>query len=230
MSGTTCTGSPDCRVSGASVTDRNLLRSLSGKKRPGIKRKEESMEAKELINFLGKAEKLKSVPRHCVTSDGVVENVAAHSWRLALMAFLLKDELGEINIDRVIRMCLVHDLGEAVTGDIPTFEKTEEHEEIEKLAVDGLLRELPEPLYQELHAMFEEMEALQTKEARVYKALDKLEAVIQHNQSDISTWLPLEYELQKTYAAESVKGFPILEKLQEESVKETEQKIIAFKK
>ena len=104
------------------------------------------------------------------------------------------------------------------------------HEEIEKLAVDGLLRELPDPLYQELHAMFEEMEALQTKEARVYKALDKLEAVIQHNQSDISTWLPLEYELQKTYAAESVKGFPILEKLQEESVKETEQKIIAFKK
>lgn len=52
------------------------------------------MEAKELIDFLGKAEKLKSVPRHCVTSDGVVENVAAHSWRLALMAFLLKDELG----------------------------------------------------------------------------------------------------------------------------------------
>ena len=150
------------------------------------------MEAKELIDFLGKAEKLKSVPRHCVTSDGVVENVAAHSWRLALMAFLLKDELGEINIDRVIRMCLVHDLGEAVTGDIPTFEKTGEHEEIEKLAVDGLLRELPDPLYQELHAMFEEMEALQTKEARVYKALDKLEAVSQHNQSDISTWLPLE--------------------------------------
>lgn len=76
------------------------------------------MEAKELIDFLGKAEKLKSVPRHCVTSDGVVENVAAHSWRLALMAFLLKDELGEINIDRVIRMCLVHDLGEAVTQGI----------------------------------------------------------------------------------------------------------------
>lgn len=50
-------------------------------------------------------------------------------------------------------------------------------------------------MYQELHAMFEEMEALQTKEARVYKALDKLEAVIQHNQSDIRTWLPLEYEL-----------------------------------
>lgn len=188
------------------------------------------MEAREFIDFLGKIEKLKSVPRHCVTADGVVENVAAHSWRLALMAFLLKDELGEIQIDRVIRMCLIHDIGEAVTGDIPAFEKTESHEATEKEAVDGLLRMLPEPLYQELGAMFEEMEALETKEARVYKALDKLEAVIQHNQSDIRTWLPLEYELQKTHAAGIVKGFPILEKLQEESVKETERKISDFSK
>ena len=183
------------------------------------------MEAKELIDFLGKAEKLKSVPRHCVTSDGVVENVAAHSWRLALMAFLLKDELGEINIDRVIRMCLVHDLGEAVTGDIPTFEKTGEHEEIEKLAVDGLLRELPEPLYQELHAMFEEMEALQTKEARVYKALDKLEAVIQHNQSDISTWLPLEYDLQMTYGNDKVQFSEYLTRLRDEVRNDSKKKI-----
>ena len=57
------------------------------------------------------------------------------------------------------------------------------------------------------------------------QALDKLEAVIQHNQSDIRTWLPLEYDLQKTYAAEAVKGVPFLERLQEESVKETERKI-----
>lgn len=105
-------------------------------------------------------------------------------------------------------MCLLHDIGEAVTGDIPTFEKTEEHEEVEKQAVDELLKSLPGPLYQEITALFEEMDAQETKEARVYKALDKLEAVIQHNQSDIRTWLPLEYDLQKTYAAEAVKGFP----------------------
>ena len=75
----------------------------------------------QFISFLGRVEKLKSVPRHCVTSDGVVENVAAHSWRTALMAYLLKDELMDVDIDKVIRMCLIHDLGEAVTGDIPTF-------------------------------------------------------------------------------------------------------------
>ena len=160
----------------------------------------EKFSAEQFIDFLGRIEKLKSVPRHCVTADGVVENVAAHSWRTAVMAYLMKDELEDIDTDKVIRMCLLHDIGEAVTGDIPTFEKTEEHEEVEK-------------------------DAHETKEARVYKALDKLEAVIQHNQSDIRTWLPLEYDLQKTYAAEAVKGFPFLERLQEESVKETERKI-----
>ena len=100
-----------------------------------------------------------------------------------------------------------------------------------ELGIDEVYTELlPDGKVEKVEKLFEEMEALQTKEARVYKALDKLEAVIQHNQSDIRTWLPLEYDLQKTYAAASVKGFPILEKLQEESVKETEQKIIAFKK
>ena len=185
----------------------------------------EKFSAEQFIDFLGRIEKLKSVPRHCVTADGVVENVAAHSWRTAVMAYLMKDELEDIDTDKVIRMCLLHDIGEAVTGDIPTFEKTEEHEEVEKQAGDELLKSLPGPLYQEITALFEEMDAQETKEARVYKALDKLEAVIQHNQSDIRTWLPLEYDLQKTYAAEAVKGFPFLERLQEESVKETERKI-----
>ena len=185
----------------------------------------EGFTAEQFIAFLGSVEKLKSVPRHCVTSDGVTENVAAHSWRTALMAYLLKDELADVDIDRVIRMCLIHDLGEAVTGDIPTSATTENHERTEKKALDGLLRGLPEALYQEFTDLFAEMEALQSREARVYKALDKLEAVIQHNESDISTWLPLEYELQKTYAAGSVLGFPFLEKLQQQAVKDTERKI-----
>lgn len=182
-------------------------------------------DAAAYIAFLDRVEKLKSVPRHCVTSDGVQETVAGHSWRVALMAYLMKDELGEIDIDKVIRMCLLHDIGEAVTGDIPTFLKNEEHEQVEKRAVDDLLSGLPEELYREVSALFAEMDAQKTKEAKVYKALDKLEAVIQHNESDISTWLPLEYELQQTYAAKNVVGFPFLESLQEQAVKRTKEKI-----
>lgn len=185
----------------------------------------ERFEAEQFVAFLDKIEKLKSVPRHCVTSDGTQEYVAGHCWRMAMMAYLMKDELGEIDIDKVIRMCLWHDIGEAVTGDVPTFLKNEAHEEAEKNEVDKLLSELPKPLYEEVSTLFAEIEALETKEAKVYKALDKLEAVIQHNESDISTWLPLEYELQQTYAAQNVVGFPFLESLQEQAVKRTKEKI-----
>lgn len=186
-------------------------------------------DAQQFIAFLGRVEKLKSVPRHCVTSDGVVENVAAHSWRTALMALLLKDELEGADADKIIRMCLLHDIGEAVTGDIPTFEKNENHEEVERRVVESLLKDLPDALCREFTELFAEMEAQETREAKIYKALDKLEAVIQHNQSDIKTWLPLEYELQKTYAAKNVKGFPCLEALQEQSVRDTERKIEEYR-
>lgn len=181
--------------------------------------------ARQFTDFLNRVEKLKSVRRHCVTADGEPETVAAHTWRTALMAYLLKDELGDIDIDRVIRMCLIHDIGEAVTGDIPTFEKNGGHERTERQAVEDLLGGLPGALAEELKALFAEMDALETKEAKVYKALDRLEAVISHNESDISTWLPLEYELQQTYAARNVEGFPALEALQEEAVRRTKEKI-----
>ena len=77
----------------------------------------------------------------------------------------------------------------------------------------------------ELTALFAEMDALETQEARLYKALDKLEAVIQHNESDISTWLPLEYNLQQTYAVENAGEFPYLKELRRLMLEDTKQKI-----
>lgn len=183
------------------------------------------METRQFLDFLGKIEKLKSNTRHCYTADGVHEVVAAHTWRIATMAMLLEKEFPKINMDKVIRMCLIHDWGEAITGDIPSFDKTEENEEVERQAVDNLIRMLPEDSYEELSALFAEMDALETKEARFYKALDKLEAVISHNESDISTWIPLEYELQMVAATEEIKGFPFLEELRERMKEDTKEKI-----
>ena len=77
------------------------------------------MEAKELLRVLHTAERLKDETRHCYTSGGRRESVAEHSWRLALTALFLRDEFPALDMDRVIRMCLIHDLGECFTGDIP---------------------------------------------------------------------------------------------------------------
>ena len=81
------------------------------------------MEARRLIDALSVAERLKDATRHCYTSGGRHESVAEHSWRLALMAYWVSDEFPELDMAKVIKMCLIHDLGEAFTGDIPTFEK-----------------------------------------------------------------------------------------------------------
>lgn len=183
------------------------------------------MEPREVLDFLSVLETLKTNARHCMTRGGAPETVAAHSWRLAVFAMLVAPEIGGIDRDKLIRMCLVHDFGEAITGDIPSFLKTEGNEQTEDDAVALLLKKLPEPQQGELQALFLEMQALKTPEARVYKALDKLEAVIQHNESDIGTWIPLEYTLNLDYGVENAAEFPFLRALRALMREDTEQKI-----
>ena len=185
------------------------------------------MEAKELLRVLHTAERLKDETRHCYTSGGRHESVAEHSWRLALTALFLRDEFPALDIDRVIRMCLIHDLGECFTGDIPSFLKSGGDEERERSALETWVASLPAPYSVELKTLYAEMDALETDEARLYKALDKLEAVIQHNESDIATWLPREYELNLTYADENVAFSDYLKRLREEIRRETRDKITA---
>ena len=162
------------------------------------------MKPSELLKILSVAEKLKCTTRHCYTSSGRRESVAEHSWRIALMAMLLRDEFPTADMDKVICMCLIHDLGEAFTGDIPTFEKSADHTQTEEQLLRDWVQTMPEPVRGEFESLLAEMDAQQTQEAKIYKALDKLEAVIQHNESDISTWLPLEYDLQLRYGEENV--------------------------
>ena len=185
------------------------------------------MRPTDLLQVLHTAEKLKDTTRHCDTSGGRRESVAEHSWRLTLMAFFLRDEFPALDMDRVLRMCLVHDLGECFTGDIPSFLKTAADTEREDTLLERWVRGLPAPYCTELTALYGEMDALETQEARLYKALDKLEAVIQHNEAPISTWLPREYALNMTYADENVAFSPYLTALREAVRDETRAKIEA---
>lgn len=162
------------------------------------------MKINDYIKLIDTLEALKKNTRHSWLSNGRHESVAEHSWRLTVMAYFIKDEFPNADINKIMLMCLLHDIGEAFTGDIPAFLKTSSDESAEENVVFKFIESLPAPYEEELKALFNEMTEQKTIEARIYKALDKMEAVIQHNEADISTWLPLEYDLQLTYGEKEV--------------------------
>lgn len=183
------------------------------------------MEPEKLLEALHTAEKLKDTTRHCYTSKGRHESVAEHSWRIALMAFWLRDEFPQADMDKVIRMCLIHDLGECFTGDIPAFDKTAADEAAEEALLSRWVDSLPEPVCTEMRTLYAEMAALQTTEAKIYKALDKMEAIVQHNESAIATWEPQEYALNLTYGVEQSQFSPYMQALREAIRQETLRKM-----
>ena len=188
------------------------------------------METKALLQALHLAERLKDATRHCYTSGGRHESVAEHSWRLALMAEWLRDDFPELDMDRVIRMCLIHDLGEAFTGDIPSFNKTAADERREEELLYAWVDSLPEPVAGQMRGLYEEMAARQSPEAKLFKALDNLEAVIEHNESDLSTWSENEFTLNLTYGFDKAAWSPVLMRLRELVREETEARIAAYRK
>lgn len=183
------------------------------------------MKPAQLIEFLGVIEKLKCNTRHSWTSSGRRESVAEHTWRLAVLAMLCKDEYPELDNDKLIRMCLVHDLGEALTGDVPSFYKTEQNELGEAEAWEQIFLMLPEPYASEIRALYQEMEKRETPEAKLYKALDNMEAVISHNEASLDTWIPLEYTLNLTYGEENAAWSPYTRELRAYLTEQTKQKL-----
>ncbi|WP_019678743.1 HD domain-containing protein [Ruminococcus flavefaciens] len=179
------------------------------------------MQTREFLNILHIAERLKDTVRHCTTTKRRQESVAEHSWRVALMAFLLKNEFTEADMNKVMEMCLIHDLGECFTGDIPTFSKTTEDREKEDKLFYDWINTLPYEIRNEFFNLYAEMNAQQTTESKIYKALDKLEALIQHNESPVDTWSENEFELNKTYAFDTVAFSDWLTDLRKEILKDT---------
>lgn len=184
------------------------------------------MKVEKLIEILGTAENLKNNTRHAWTSSGRHESVAEHSWRAALMAYFMKDEFPEADINKVILMCLFHDMGEAFTGDIPSFDKSEEDEHTEEEILFNWVRGLPEPYNKELAELYSEMKEQKTEEAKIYKAIDKMEALVQHNESDFSTWIPVEYTLNFIYGREQTEFSEYMKELRR-VINDTSEKKLA---
>ena len=183
------------------------------------------MNVNDYLEIIHTAERLKDTLRHCTTSKRRIESVAEHSWRTALMVMLLKYEFTDVDIEKVIRMCLIHDMGECFTGDIPTFIKTKNDRENEDTLLYKWIETLPEKVAIDFAALFDEMNAQKTKEARLFKSLDKLEALIQHNESPIDTWSENEFELNKIYAFDTVSFSEWLTELRNAILDETLDKI-----
>jgi putative hydrolase of HD superfamily len=153
----------------------------------------------ELIEFIKRAEKLKTELRHSWLSDkNRQESVAEHSWMLALIAMTIFDSIGiKLNQLRVMKMVVMHDLAEAITGDIPTFEVSlrQNKYQDEKAAIIKITTSLPKRVANEYLALWQEMEDKQTPEAMLAQCLDKIEVLIQHIISDIDTWDDGDYGL-----------------------------------
>lgn len=143
-----------------------------------------------LLDFLRASERLKTVRRSAYTSTGEQESVAEHTWRLALMAMLLSGSFPDVDFARLVKICIVHDLGEAIGGDIPAPEQARRRaagtsagkSADERRDLVSLVSPLGAPLRDEIVALWDEYEAAESAEAKLAKALDKLETILQHTQ------------------------------------------------
>lgn len=162
-------------------------------------------EYERMIAFIKELERLKDITRTAWTSGGRRESVAEHSWRLSLFALALEDFFPDVNINRVIRMCLAHDLGEAYEGDVSA--KIEENRDDklkrEQEALIKLLAPLPDNIREKILGLCREYNLGESPESKLAKALDKMETIIQHNQghnpSDFDYAFNLHYGEKNTF-------------------------------
>lgn len=177
------------------------------------------------LDFLREAEKLKDVLRSAHTSSGRTESTAEHSWRLCLMAITFGDELAGLDLLKTLKMCVIHDLGEAIHGDIPAVQQAQFPNKSQQEHDDLLLltRALDEPLRADILALWDDYENARSAEAKAVKALDKLETLLQHNQGLNPP--DFDYAFNLAYGKKHTSAEPIFQTLREIIDQDTEAKI-----
>ena len=154
-------------------------------------------EVDNILNFLRDTEQLKDTLRLAYTSNGRHESTAEHTWRLCLMVMIFENEYPDIDVLRLLKMCIIHDLGEAINGDIAAVDQVEgvDKGEEERKDLEKLIAPLSENSREEILALWDEYESGSTKEAALAKAFDKLETILQHTQGKNPTGFNYAYNL-----------------------------------
>lgn len=159
----------------------------------------EPVDAEGIVDVLSLAENLKTELRHSWLSDGRRESVAEHTWLMSVAAVLIAPHLEHsVDLGQTLKLIALHDIAEAITGDIPSFEESlrkdtklaDEAEAIEKMRAM-----LPPASGELLLELWHEYENCETMEAKFARALDKLEVQHQHNLADLKTWTEQEMGL-----------------------------------
>lgn len=180
-----------------------------------------------IVDFIKEVEKLKSVTRFNRTLDGRFENSAEHSWQSAMASIVLQDYYPEkLNMEKVISMLLIHDLGEIYAGDTWVFndEKKVHSHDRELESIEKTMRILPEEKYLNMKNSWLEFEKGQSAEARYARVIDALVPLINHlevselnyNPDNISSDMVLEKK--KFIKGESKELWKLTEELVKESV------------
>jgi putative hydrolase of HD superfamily len=168
-------------------------------------------EITSLLDFLRSTEALKTATRSAWTTAGQRESVAEHTWRLCLMALVLHPQFPGVDFSRLMKICIIHDLGEAIGGDVPAPEQAARAEGKaagERRDLLQLLAPLPPALREEITGLWDEYEAAQTPEARLAKGLDKLETILQHTQG--RNPLDFDYRFNLSYGRQFTGDHPVL--------------------
>jgi putative hydrolase of HD superfamily len=145
------------------------------------------------VSFLQEIDELKSVVRKSpLIDESRKENSAEHSWHLAMYAMILHKSSNEpVNLDRVIRMLLIHDIVEIDAGDFPIHESSgaSNQEELELKAADRIFGILPADQEKEFRSLWDEFESSKTADAKFAKSLDRFQPLIQNINTNGGTWV-----------------------------------------
>ncbi|MFA5261864.1 MAG: HD domain-containing protein [Candidatus Omnitrophota bacterium] len=161
-----------------------------------------------ILKFLHLAEKLKCELRHSWLSNGRQESVAEHSWRISLMACVFYSHLEvKVDLEKSLKMAIVHDLAEEEAYDVPAFEShRQEEKKLAELKAMQNIKKLGSNFSDEIFELWQEYEERKTPEAKFIKALDKMEVRLQHNEAEMKTWNDIEYS-RSQYAADKFCDF-----------------------